>query len=137
MQITEDILTNRLLHAAGILYERIEQALGRVGLSSAQYGALEVLNKENMPLPLSVLALRLECVRSNMTQLVDRLESAGFVRRISDPKDRRVILAELTPLGKEKAEAGATQLATVEKGLAESLGEDQYKQLTAMLTMIE
>jgi len=38
-------------------------------------------------------------VRSNITQLMDRLEKDGLVRRRADRDDRRSVLAELTPAG--------------------------------------
>jgi len=41
----------------------------------------------------------LACDASNMTGLVDRLESAGSVRRCPSSEDRRVESAELTPAG--------------------------------------
>ena len=34
-----------------------------------------------------------------------RLERAGYARRVGDPKDRRRVLVELTPLARERAEA--------------------------------
>jgi DNA-binding MarR family transcriptional regulator len=43
-----------------------------------------------------------------MTQLVDRLEQDGLVRRRADSADRRSVRAELTPAG-ERAHAAATQ----------------------------
>jgi len=51
---------------------------------------------------LSDLADNQHCVRSNITQLVDRLEQDGLVRRRHDPADRRGVLAELTPPGCER-----------------------------------
>jgi len=35
------------------------------------------------------------------------MEADGLVRRLSDPSDRRICLAELTPLGVERAASGA------------------------------
>jgi DNA-binding MarR family transcriptional regulator len=36
------------------------------------------------------------CVRSNITQLIDRMQAEGLVRRIPDPQDRRSVRAALT-----------------------------------------
>lgn len=38
----------------------------------------------------------------NVTQLIDGLEREGLVRRISTPEDKRVVYAQLTPLGEER-----------------------------------
>ena len=88
-----------LLGAAHRLEDRIEQRLSPVGLSASKLSVLTQLVQADDPLPLSELAARLSCVRSNMTQLVDRLEADGLVRRLDDPADRRSVLAAVTPLG--------------------------------------
>lgn len=103
-----------ILHAARIIEERIESALGDVGLSMAKHTALTKLSEAREPITLSELAERLSCVRSNITQLVDRLEADGLVRRVADPQDRRSVRAELTELGAERQAAGALQLAAVQ-----------------------
>jgi DNA-binding MarR family transcriptional regulator len=108
-----DQLMFSLLGAAHLLEARIEDELGRVGLSMSKLGVLTQLVEAGKPLPLSELAARLSCVRSNMTQLVDRLEADGLVRRVDDPTDRRSVLATVTDLGEEKQSAGASQLAAV------------------------
>ena len=45
------------------------------------------------------LAEAMACDASNVTGLVDRLESRGLVRRRADVSDRRVKVLELTPFG--------------------------------------
>ena len=45
------------------------------------------------------LAQSLACDASNVTGLVDRLESRGLVRRRPSPEDRRVKVLDLTPAG--------------------------------------
>ena len=62
-----------LLEAARRVQERLEGALEAIGLSMAKYAALVALVAAREPLTLSELAGRLRCVRSNITQLVDRL----------------------------------------------------------------
>src|SRR5512140_715298 len=83
-----------LLHAAQTVGDRLEGALNELGLSMAKQSALTQLAEAGEPLTLSDLAARLSCVRSNITQLVDRLETDGFVRRVADPQDRRSVRAE-------------------------------------------
>ena len=53
----------------------LEASLEPLGLSLAKFGALSQLAAAGEPLPLSTLAERRACVRSNITQLVDRLEA--------------------------------------------------------------
>ena len=100
-----------LLHAAHVLEEKVEAALATVGLSTPKYSVLSELMSAGMPLSLSELATRLSCVRSNMTQLVDRLEADGVVKRVDDPADRRAVKAAITEAGRTKQEAGAAEIA--------------------------
>jgi len=72
-------------------------------------------------------------VRSNITQLVDRLESDKLVRRADDPKDRRSILAELTPEGRARHAAGLRALEAAEKEFFAPLPERQRKHLVELL----
>jgi DNA-binding MarR family transcriptional regulator len=51
------------------------------------------------PMPMNRLADTLGCDASNVTGLVDRLESRGLVRRCASPGDRRVRVLALTPAG--------------------------------------
>jgi DNA-binding MarR family transcriptional regulator len=108
-----------LLEVAGAVQARLDAALAEVGLSMAKYRALEQLARCNEPLTLSELASRRQCVRSNVTQLVDRLEADGLVRRVDDPADRRAIRAVLTPLGMERQAAGRAAIRRLQAELAE------------------
>src|SRR5437763_4136438 len=125
--------TFSVMHAAHLIEDRIEEALGKVGLSFAKLGALSELASAGEPLTLSQLAARLSCVRSNMTQLVDRLESDGLVKRVDDPDDRRSVRAELTPLGKERQRAGEKVIKRVQAEFAASLTTRERTALEAAL----
>lgn len=125
--------TFSVLHAAHLIEDRIEQALGKVGLSMAKQGALSELAAAGEPLTLSQLAARLSCVRSNMTQLIDRLEADGLVKRLDDPADRRSVRAELTQLGKERQRAGEKAVKRVQSEFAASLTTRERLALEAAL----
>lgn len=92
-------VTLAVIHAARALDARVEGVLAPLRLSMAKVGVLHHLVDEGAPLALSVLAERNKCVRSNITQLADRLEADGYLRRVSDPGDRRAVLAEPTTAG--------------------------------------
>lgn len=128
--------TFSLLHAAQVVGDKLEGALGNVGLSMAKYSALQNLADAGEPLTLSELAEKLSCVRSNITQLVDRLEAEGLVKRVDDPSDRRSVRAELTPLGKEKAEAGASELSKAQSELSEVMTPTDLASLEAALNAL-
>src|SRR5438552_15653232 len=67
-------------------------------LSPVQCHVLHLI-EPGRPLPMSRLADTLSCDASNVTGLVDRLESRGLVRRQPSPQARRVKGLRLTPRG--------------------------------------
>src|SRR6266702_4529466 len=95
-----------LLHAADAAQQHVESKLNTIGLSLAKLAALRVLHNAGESLPLGQLADRLACVKSNITQLVDRLEADGLVTREPDPNDRRSRLAVITNAGRQAYEKG-------------------------------
>ena len=70
----------------------------RFDLSPIQCHVLHLLEPRR-PLPMSRIADTLSCDASNVTGLVDRMESRGLVRRRSSPEDRRVKVLQLTATG--------------------------------------
>lgn len=67
-------------------------------LSPAQCHVLHLIEPDR-PVPMGQLAETLACDASNVTGLVDRLESRGLVRRRASTGDRRVKVLVLTPTG--------------------------------------
>jgi DNA-binding MarR family transcriptional regulator len=67
-------------------------------LSPAQCHVLHLI-QPGRPIPMGQLAETLACDASNVTGLVDRLESRGLVRRRPSSGDRRVKVLDLTPTG--------------------------------------
>lgn len=110
-----------LMHAGQAVELRLEEALEGVGLSIAKYGLLRHMAEAGEPLTLSELAERASCVRSNITQLVDRLEAEGLVQRVDDHDDRRIIRARLTRAGVDRQTAGARAFDAVQSELASAI----------------
>ncbi len=129
--------TFSILHAAQAIGDQLEEALGKVGLSMAKHSALTQLAMAGQPLTLSELAARLSCVRSNITQLVDRLEADGLVRRVDDPADRRSVRAELTPLGAEKQADGLIEMERVQREIASRISSEDLASLKSVLGALE
>ena len=67
-------------------------------LSPAQCHVLHLI-EPGRPIPMGQLAQTLACDASNVTGLVDRLESRGLVRRRPSASDRRVKVLDLTAKG--------------------------------------
>ena len=124
-----DRLTLLLLRTARTVETRLESALVRHGLSMAKIGVLRALAAADEPLPLTRLAERICCVKSNVTQLVDRLETELLVTRIDDPADRRCVRAAITDAGRHEFELGSATIDAEEQELADTLGRADYDRL--------
>src|SRR6266403_58018 len=125
-----------VLHAAHSLEARVEARLAEIGLSLPKLAALHQLSQAGDSLPLGQLAERLACVKSNVTQLVDRLESDGLVTRAADPSDRRSRLAVLTETGKSAYARGATIQQQSEREIFSALSKEESTALHALLSKI-
>ena len=124
------------LRAAQRVEARVEVALTETGLSLAKLGVLNHLVESGEPLTLGELAGRISCVKSNMTQLIDRLEADGLVARVDHPADRRSVHAVITDEGRRRYAAGAKVLAEQEKELLTGLKTTELKQLNALLGQV-
>ena len=122
-----------LICAAHTIEDQLEEVLAEVNLSTPKFAALAKMAAEGQPISLSDLAAKLTCVRSNITQLVDRLEKDGLVRRMDHPSDRRAVRAELTPLGRERFEAGLEATNKVHKAIEKKLSATEQKTLEQAL----
>ena len=68
-----------------------------------------------------------------MTNRLDRLEQAGFVRRLPDPDDRRSTLVELTDIGRTVWEESVGTQAAKEAVIADALDAREKDELNALL----
>jgi DNA-binding MarR family transcriptional regulator len=68
-----------------------------VSVSRTEVGVLRNLNAG--PRRITELAAEERVTQPAITQLVNRLEERGWVRRVPDPSDGRAVLVSLTPVG--------------------------------------
>jgi DNA-binding MarR family transcriptional regulator len=104
-------------------------AASELDLHPAQAGALLQLDA---PLPMNELANLLACDNSNVTGIVDRLESRGLVLRQADPGDRRVKYVVLTDEGVRYRDELLARVGRPPAGL-EGLSPDDQRQLRDLL----
>lgn len=126
-----------VLHASSVLEGRVETRLADVGLSLAKLAALHHLTEAGESLPLGQLADRLSCVKSNVTQLVDRLEADGLVSRTGDPNDRRSRLAVLTDAGRYAYAKGSEIKTLAEQELFGVLTSEENDKLQELLGKLQ
>lgn len=129
-------LVSSFLETADTVEARLEAAVNPIGLSLAKLALLHQLAEANEPLPLSELAQHQNCVRSNITQLVDRLEREGLVRRQPDPADRRSVRAALTAAGDQAYQRGKRALAEEQEAIVRALSSGEATSLRGVLDLL-
>lgn len=86
--------------------------------------------------PLSEISARMLCDNSNLTGIVDRLISKGYVERRPDPQDRRVSLICITSAGAEKLRRIKPRHHARVSRRMRSLSSDQVYELRNLLKQL-
>jgi DNA-binding MarR family transcriptional regulator len=126
-----------LVHGGRITEARFDAALEVVGLSLPKWYALKRILEAEEPPALRHLAAELGCVKSNATQLVDRLAADGLVRRVPDPDDRRSIRIEVTDAGRSRYQAGMDAIRAVKAELLDGFTCTERQVLAGLLARLE
>ena len=119
-----------------ILLSHVDGALKPLGLTFARYEALVLLDfARRGSLPMRVMGERLQLHPTSVTNIVDRLQGDGLVRRLPHPTDRRATLVELTPEGRDRLAKATVAVTAIDFGLTglDDAGQDQ---LTALLRTV-
>ncbi|SER89389.1 MarR family winged helix-turn-helix transcriptional regulator [Lentzea albida] len=119
-----------------IIQSAVDAALKPHGLTFARYEALVLLYfSRKGALPMRVMGERLQLHPTSVTNIVDRLESDGLVRRTPHPTDRRTTLVEITEAGLQRRENATAAVVDVNLGL-KGLTDRQTEQLTDLLAKV-
>jgi DNA-binding MarR family transcriptional regulator len=84
----------RQLSQATVLFHA--QIAEHVGLSATDHKCLDLAVQAEHPLTAGQIAELSGLSTGAVTGVIDRLERAGFVRRVRDPNDRRKVLVEVS-----------------------------------------
>ena len=93
----------KLQRSADTTVARATRHLASAGLTSSQYGVLDILF-HHRPLPLGQIAEKILKSEGNMTTVVDNLERRGWVKRERNERDRRVVTLLLSEAGRQVIE---------------------------------
>ncbi|HEY2700993.1 MAG TPA: MarR family transcriptional regulator [Pseudonocardiaceae bacterium] len=85
---------SRELSGATVLFHA--QVAEQVGLSPTDHKCLDLALRSDVPLTAGQIAERSGLSTGAVTGVIDRLERAGYVRRVRDPHDRRKVLVEVS-----------------------------------------
>ncbi len=116
----------------------LEAALSPVGLTPQKFNVLMELGASHEGrLSLSEVGRRLIRSAANVTTLIDRLEADGFVRRVPDPTDGRVTLAEITDAGWRALGPATRAVFAAERRIVRELRRMERRTLTELLNKVE
>jgi DNA-binding MarR family transcriptional regulator len=106
-----------------IVLGAVDEALRPFDLTFARYEALVLLQfSRKGSLPLGKMGERLMIHPTSVTNIADRLEAQGFIRRVAHPTDRRTTLGEITDAGRavvEEATRAVTEVSFAMDGLTD------------------
>ena len=118
-----------IMRAQQIVQTRVEDVLRPFDLTFARYEALVLLGfTRRGALPMGKMGERLMIHPTSVTNIVDRLEAQGFVRRRPHESDRRTTLVEITERATKEVIASAFGL--------EALSDREVEQLTRLLRKV-
>lgn len=111
---------------------RAEQVKASDTLSPPQLWFLKRLHDSGAPQPISFFADGVFSNLSNASQMIDRLEAEGLVRRVRNPHDRRSVLVELTEMGAQRMRHADERHQELARELLAPLSDDE--RLAALAT---
>src|SRR6201994_4039229 len=129
----EMVAVTSIMRVHQILIARLNELLEPFGLTFPRYEALMLLFLSRRgSLPLGKIGERLQVHRTSVTNTVDGLEKLGLVRRVPHDSDRRAVLAEIQPKGRQVAE-GATAGPNEAHFATEPLDGEKLEELSRVL----
>jgi DNA-binding MarR family transcriptional regulator len=131
--LQEEVFLSALRTADCLLAGEVA-VLREAGLTFAQYNVLRIL-RGALPGGLSCREIsdRMVTQDSDLTRLLDRLETAGFVTRKRDPQDRRVILPRITEKGLAVLDGLDKPVARVHRDQLRHMTRQQLETLAELL----
>jgi DNA-binding MarR family transcriptional regulator len=127
------VAVTSIMRVQQVMLARLNAALAPWDLTFPRYEALMLLSYSRRgSLPLGKMGDRLQVHRASVTNVIDRLEAQGLVRRVQHESDRRAVLAEITEQGRRVADE-ATRLLNEERFGTAPLDDGRLEQLFELL----
>jgi DNA-binding MarR family transcriptional regulator len=126
-----------LVRTADLLVKRIVDLVQPFDLTPSSGLVLGILADAEAPLPPNQIAERLIISRASVTSLLDSLERRGYVQRLPHSTDRRMLLIQLTPKGRQIAHEFRLVVHQNEKVWLATLSEDEQDHLISVLRRLQ
>jgi len=95
----EEVAFLELCRTTDMLSRRLAGLLKLEDLSANQYNVLRILRGSPDGLPCGEIGIRMITRDPDITRLLDRLEKSDLISRCRETKDRRMVMATITPEG--------------------------------------
>ena len=96
---------------------------------------LKEMDKPDMPgIKVSEISSMMGVTSPSITQLLNGLESQGYVERSMDQEDRRAVRVSLSEKGKEATQKAYEAFFAFFSGLVDYLGQEKSEELAELLT---
>lgn len=128
----EIMLWVRLAMTFNVVYQEIKHELSEEHFTVPQFEIISCLDRKT-GLSLSEIAERLLVSGGNVTGIIDRLERDGYVHRVRDKIDRRIVRALLTEKGFELYKSFLPRYKEVMHRINSGLTLEERKQLQRLL----
>ena len=125
-------ISNNLHKTARAVSRVYAEEMRPSGLTRAQFPMLNYLEAAG-PLPMSALAARLYLERTTLTRNLKPLEAAGLVERPADPRDARVRLVAITPLGRRRLREARRHWRRAQAKVLKRFGTEEWHALEGAL----
>ncbi|MGB8439359.1 MAG: MarR family transcriptional regulator [Candidatus Acidiferrales bacterium] len=124
-----------LLRTTDLLSRGLDHILKAADLSPTLYNVLRILRGAPEGLPCGAIANRMITRDPDVTRLLDRLEKRNLISRSREIKDRRTVMARITPAGLKLLTHLDKPVQSGHRRQLGHLGPRQLKALTALLQL--
>src|SRR3989442_1461513 len=122
-----------LLRTCDMLSRGLVQVLKTEDLSATQYNVLRILRGSPEGLACGEIASRMITRDPDITRLLDRLEKRGLISRCRETKDRRTVMARITPDGLKLLARLDEPVQSAHRKQLGHLGQERLRTLTELL----
>jgi DNA-binding MarR family transcriptional regulator len=125
-----------LWRTADILSRGLIPVLRAEYLSATQYNVLRILRGAPEGLYCGEIASRMITRDPDVTRLLDRLEKRGMISRCRETKDRRTVMAKITPEGLKLLSRLDEPVQAAHRKQLGHLGRERLRTLTELLRVL-
>ena len=117
--------------------DQVSRELKEFGIYEPQFNVLRILRGAKEEVSASYILERMIQPSSNVTRIVDKLESRGLVTRTLCPEDRRKMDISITKAGLKLLTLLDARVAKLHEPMMQNLSEEEAHQLTYLIKKLK